>query len=86
MTSTIERVLYEQLGDTFIAVHKSQEMNKEMGTWDKKIMRVSEDEIEGVCKIIARNITKFIEDGKKRGKEPTKQQIKNKMAEELNNL
>lgn len=86
MSAQIERVLFEQLRDNFIAVHKAKEMNKEMGTWDKNIVNVNENEIESVCRKIARNITRFIEDEKRIGKDPTTQQIKNQMAKELNNL
>ena len=86
MTSFKERILYEQLKDTFIAVHKSQEMNKEMGIWDKNIMRVNENEIDTVCQKIAKNITEFIERKKRGGKELSTHQIKKKIAEELNTL
>lgn len=83
MTSS-ERVLFEQLRDNFIAVHKSQEINKEMGTLDRAILKVSEDKIEEVCKRIARNVTQYIEDEKGRGRNPTTTQIVNKIKEELN--
>lgn len=85
MTSSIERVLYEQLRDNFIAVHKSREINKEMGTLDRDILRISEDRIEAVCKTIARNVTRFIEDEKRKGRNPTTPQIVKKIREELNN-
>lgn len=83
MTSS-EQVLFEQLRDNFIAVHKAQEINKEMGALDRDMLKVSEDKIEEVCRKIARNVTQFIEDGKSRGRKPTTSQIVNKIREELN--
>ena len=83
--SSTERILYEQLRDSFIVVHKSREINKEMGTLDRDILRVSEDKIETVCKTIARDVTRFIEDEKRKGRNPTTTQIVNKIKEGLNN-
>ena len=86
MTELREKVLYEWLKETFISIQKSQETNKEMGLWERNIMKVNEDKIEEVCRKIARNINKFVEDEKRKGREATPNQIKRKASEELNNL
>ena len=86
MTALQEKVLYEGLKDTFVAVHKSHEMNKELGTWERNIMKVSEDNIDSTCRQIARDVSAFIEREKQRGKNPSQTQIKNKIKEALNNL
>ena len=86
MISFQERHLKIYLIDTFIAVHKSKELNKEMDTWERSILMVKEDKIEEVCEKIAKNVTLFIESEKKKGKTLTNTQIVNKIKEELNNL
>jgi len=86
MTSLRERVLYEWLKDQFIAIHKSQEINKEIGTWEKDIMNVNKNELDEVCKRIAKETDTFVEEEKSRGINPTSIQIMNKMKEALNRL
>lgn len=86
MTGLREKVLYEWLKETFISIQKSQETNKEMGMWERNIMRVNENKIEEVCRKIAKNVNKFVEDEKRKGRDATTDQIKKKASEELNNL
>jgi len=86
MTSLREKVLYEWLKDQFIAIHKSQEINKEMGTWEKNVMNISKNELDSVCKRIARETDAFVEMEKSRGNNPTETQIINKMKEALRGL
>jgi len=86
MTALQEKVLYEGLKDTFIAVHKSHEMNKELGTWERNIMKVKEESIDSVCKQIARKVSEFIKIEEQEGRNTSQNQIKNKIKEELNNL
>jgi hypothetical protein len=86
MTSLRERVLYEWLKDQFYAIHKSQEINKEMGIWERNIMNINETEIDRVCKKIAKDTDNFVTQEKAKGKEPTNVQIMNKMKEVLRNL
>jgi len=86
MTSFVENHLKKYLKDVFIAVHKSKELNQELGTWERNILRINEDKIEEACDKIARNVTVFIDDEKSRGRNPTNPQIMKKIKEELNSL
>jgi len=86
MNSLREKVLYEWLKDQFVAIHKSQEINKQIGTWEKEVMNVNRNEIDSVCKRIAKETDTFVEREKREGNNPTNAQIINKMKEALREL
>jgi hypothetical protein len=84
--TTRETVLYDQLKEAFIIIHKSQQINREMASWEKRIMIMNDDEIEQTCRNITNRISSFINNEKIARREVSAQQIKTKIREELNNL
>lgn len=83
MRSLRERQLAEHLKEVLVGVQKSQQIYDKLSKWQKKALHLSEKEIVNAANLIASNVEKYYVQREKAGDPLTPDEVKNKLAEEL---
>lgn len=86
MSTLREQQLAEGLKDYLIGVQKSRQIYEQLSKLERKALQMNEKEIEKAARIIASKVEKFcIKIEKNTGSKPSPDEIKKRIAVELNN-
>ena len=84
MSSPQERVLAEGLKDRLIGIQKAEQIYEELSRWKKKVLSMSNKEVDKASKKVASAVTKFVDSvERKTGNTPELRKIHDKIQEEL---